>query len=314
MNGGLSQKQVLKELDIKSEHTVVDWKQFCRDVCVEHFLNKPQQIGGPGRIVEIDETRFSRKKYNRNRILPQRDHDIVNFLNQEVEYEKEAMQDLPKLKDFKVNVDGSYITLSKKHNGERIIVSFDVNENINIDEAMDDEIENVDDDSVPPNIVSYPTFKVQLTKDSGKTLQFFCAYNTSEQIAEEEEIPDVFRFDSVSVWQYPDAQEEGETSYEAETENMDGTLYKLLLNTLYERGINNEFAKDLLEISTIMEHKEYVGFLQDLNGFFSAKCLEVDSALKCHQRIHLSFEATTSVRVDVARLYGVKKTLDQTRT
>ncbi|XP_065054810.1 complement component 1 Q subcomponent-binding protein, mitochondrial-like [Rhopilema esculentum] len=203
--------------------------------------------------------------------LTEGDHDIVNFLNQEVEYEKEAMQDLPKLKDFKVNVDGSYITLSKKHNGERIIVSFDVNENINIDEAMDDEIENVDDDSVPPNIVSYPTFKVQLTKDSGKTLQFFCAYNTSEQIAEEEEIPDVFRFDSVSVWQYPDAQEEGETSYEAETENMDGTLYKLLLNTLYERGINNEFAKDLLEISTIMEHKEYVGFLQDLNGFFSAK-------------------------------------------
>ena len=49
------------------------------------------------------------------------------------------------------------------------------------------------------------------------------------------------------------------------------TLYKLLLNTLYERGINNEFAKDLLEISTLMEHKEYVGFLQDLKGFFSAK-------------------------------------------
>ena len=43
-------------------------------------------------------------------------------------------------------------------------------------------------------------------------------------MAEEEEIPDVFRFDSVSVWQYPDAQEEGETSYEAETENMDGVI------------------------------------------------------------------------------------------
>ena len=46
---GLSQKQILKELDIKSEHTVVDWKQFCRDICVEHFLINPQQIGGPGR-------------------------------------------------------------------------------------------------------------------------------------------------------------------------------------------------------------------------------------------------------------------------
>ncbi|XP_065064355.1 uncharacterized protein LOC135690664 [Rhopilema esculentum] len=68
---GLSQKQILKELEIKSEHTVVDWKQFCRDVCVEHFLNNPQQIGGPGRIVEIDESLFSKRKYNRGRILPQ---------------------------------------------------------------------------------------------------------------------------------------------------------------------------------------------------------------------------------------------------
>ena len=68
---GLSQKQVLKELDIKSEDTLVDWKQFCRDVCVEHFLNNPQQIEGPGRIDEINKSLFSRRKYNHGRILPQ---------------------------------------------------------------------------------------------------------------------------------------------------------------------------------------------------------------------------------------------------
>ena len=48
-------------------------------------------------------------------------------------------------------------------------------------------------------------------------------------------------------------------------------LYKLLLNALYERGINNDFARDLLDTSTVIEHKEYVNFLQDLKGFFSAK-------------------------------------------
>eukprot|EP00795_Rhopilema_esculentum_P017032 gene17032-8540_t len=68
---GLSQKQVLKELDIKSEHTMMNWKQFCRDVCVEHFLNNPQQIGGPGQMVEIDESLFFRRMYNRSRILPE---------------------------------------------------------------------------------------------------------------------------------------------------------------------------------------------------------------------------------------------------
>ena len=70
--------------------------------------------------------------------------------------------------------------------------------------------------------MSYPTFKVQIVKDGGKTLQFYCAFNTSPQEEEEEAFPDAFRFDSVSVWQHPDAQEEGESSYEAETENMDG--------------------------------------------------------------------------------------------
>lgn len=60
---------------------------------------------------------------------------------------------------------------------------------------------------------------MQIIKDGGKTLQFYCAFNTSPQEEEEEE---VFRFDSVSVWQHPDAQEEGESAYEAETENMDG--------------------------------------------------------------------------------------------
>ena len=53
--------------------------------------------------------------------------------------------------------------------------------------------------------------------------------------------------------------------------NFEQSLYKLLHNTLYERGINNEFAKELLQMSTTVEHKEYVNFLQDLKGFFSAK-------------------------------------------
>ena len=57
------------EVEIRSSHTVVDWKQFCRDVCVSYFLNHPEQIGGAGRVVEIDESLFSKRKYNRGRVL-----------------------------------------------------------------------------------------------------------------------------------------------------------------------------------------------------------------------------------------------------
>ena len=52
------------ELQIGSEHSIVDWIKYCKDIAVSHFLNNPVQIGGPRHIVETDENLFSRKNYN----------------------------------------------------------------------------------------------------------------------------------------------------------------------------------------------------------------------------------------------------------
>ena len=59
-----SVETIMKELKISSNKSVVDWNQFCRDVCVEYFANNPEKVGGVGQIVEIDETLFARRKYN----------------------------------------------------------------------------------------------------------------------------------------------------------------------------------------------------------------------------------------------------------
>ena len=67
----MAQDTIRHELQIKGEHTVVDWLQFCRDVPVEYFLNNPAPIGGAGHIVEIDESLFARRKYNRGRVVPE---------------------------------------------------------------------------------------------------------------------------------------------------------------------------------------------------------------------------------------------------
>ncbi|XP_065665553.1 uncharacterized protein LOC136086979 [Hydra vulgaris] len=62
---GLSVKDIQKALKIGSNKTVADWNQFCRDIAVTYFQNNHVQLGGPGSLVEIDESLFSRRKYNR---------------------------------------------------------------------------------------------------------------------------------------------------------------------------------------------------------------------------------------------------------
>eukprot|EP00644_Phytophthora_capsici_P018764 jgi/Phyca11/21817/fgenesh1_pg.PHYCAscaffold_130_\ len=51
-----------------SDVTAIDWYSFCRDVCSKKMLRCNMEIGGPGHIVEIDETSLKKKsKYGRGR-------------------------------------------------------------------------------------------------------------------------------------------------------------------------------------------------------------------------------------------------------
>ena len=69
--------------DLKvSEKTVIDWFNFCRDVCIHRVMENVQQIGGIGEIVEIDESKFVKAKYNRGRNVGMRDgwYEVRGFV------------------------------------------------------------------------------------------------------------------------------------------------------------------------------------------------------------------------------------------
>ena len=51
-----------------SRPTLVDWQNYIRDICAQYLLDHPTQLGGPNKTVEIDESYFMRRKYNRGEV------------------------------------------------------------------------------------------------------------------------------------------------------------------------------------------------------------------------------------------------------
>lgn len=52
---------IQRELEC-AHQTVVAWGNFCREVAIEVMLTKSERIGGPGKVVEIDESKFGKSK------------------------------------------------------------------------------------------------------------------------------------------------------------------------------------------------------------------------------------------------------------
>lgn len=61
------------EEDIEmSKETIADYYNYCREVIVADFMIREQErgkIGGPGKIVQIDESKIGKRKYNRGRMV-----------------------------------------------------------------------------------------------------------------------------------------------------------------------------------------------------------------------------------------------------
>ncbi|CAB4040103.1 Hypothetical predicted protein, partial [Paramuricea clavata] len=58
------QEEIRHELNIAT-HTAVDWDSFCRETCEVTLMEREHPIGGPGKIVQIDESKFGKRKYHR---------------------------------------------------------------------------------------------------------------------------------------------------------------------------------------------------------------------------------------------------------
>lgn len=62
--GNASLTLIEEPLEI-SHQTSVDWSSFCREVLFCYFIDNKQKLGGIGKVVEIDESKFGKRKYHR---------------------------------------------------------------------------------------------------------------------------------------------------------------------------------------------------------------------------------------------------------
>lgn len=49
------------------------------------------------------------------------------------------------------------------------------------------------------------------------------------------------------------------------------TLYDMLMDMLHDRGIGDDFVRDLMEFSTNYEQEKYVDFLEQMKSFVEEK-------------------------------------------
>jgi len=188
-----------------------------------------------------------------NKFLTQGDQELAEFLSQEIRTEKDNQRSavLPRVKGFTSKIDGSEVTLTKELDGEKIVVKFNVN--ITIENDFEEEGQEGGD------LHSTPEFMVDLSR-KGQTLTFNC--QTAVPKDEEE---DAFKI--LQIYSHDGTKHECESQYVASASEMDDNLYNLLMNLLDDRGINSEFAHEVMDLSTAHENKLYIQTLEDINKF-----------------------------------------------
>uniref|UniRef100_A0A096LXP0 Complement component 1 Q subcomponent-binding protein, mitochondrial n=1 Tax=Poecilia formosa TaxID=48698 RepID=A0A096LXP0_POEFO len=203
------------------------------------------------------------------------DKAFGEFLSDEIKEEKKIQKNksLPKMSGgWELEMNGTEAKLTKQLSGEKITVTFNVNNSI--PPNFEDEVEQGQQQKSPedePEIVSTPNFVIEVTKQGGKhSLVFDCHFPEDEGPGSFKLASQIFAIREVSFQPEGDSDWK-ETSYTLNTDSLDWALYDHMMDFLADRGVDNTFADELTELSTAIEHKEYIKFLEDLQSFVNCK-------------------------------------------
>lgn len=208
----------------------------------------------------------ARRCYSRSHTKAEK--ELVEFLAEEIVAEKKAqkLKTIPTTLDgFAVSLNGAEVNLEKQDGTDKIHISFNVNHTVDADAEAD--VDPRQDDVELGEMKSKPTFTVDIIRGN-QTLGFTCSFNNQPGASgADDSYNDIFGIDEITLYE----GEHSERVYSVAGEILDGYLYDLLMNYLEEKGISNEFADKLIDLSTCYEHTAYVSLLEGLSKFTSGK-------------------------------------------
>ncbi|EDV23752.1 uncharacterized protein TRIADDRAFT_57265 [Trichoplax adhaerens] len=182
----------------------------------------------------------------RRLLASQSDVQAVDYFNREIELESQALSNLPTIKNFKCEIQGTRATFCRELNNESITVTMDINDNVESNIPEFDPDENVDEDDI----------------DGGDRIFIHCSIDT-------ESTPDT-PFSLNEIYVLPNGVDE-KNAYCTRAENQDSEFYEVIYNSLRDRGIDHNFGQQLKDFCDVLEHSEYYKFLQTVRDFFKAE-------------------------------------------
>lgn len=204
------------------------------------------------------------------------DKAFGDFLSDELKEERKIQKSktLPKMSGgWELETNGTEVKLVRSVSGEKVSVTFNVNNSIPPSFEEEAEQGQQQKGEEEKDIVSTPNFVVEVTKQEATkhALVFDCHFPEDEiSHGDGEEESDIFAIREVSFQTDGDTDWK-ETSYTLSTDSLDWALYDHLMDFLADRGVDNTFADELMELSTAIEHQEYIKFLEDLGSFVKCK-------------------------------------------
>nr|CAG4641918.1 EOG090X0APE [Eurycercus lamellatus] len=194
------------------------------------------------------------------------DKELIEFLSEEIAAEKKNRKTKigSNLDGFDVKSNGAEIVLSKKFNNEQIEITLNVNHSVDAD-INEEELNPKADNPPAPEMKSRPQFEVKLIKGTHVT-RFACSFVQDSGETHEEGPNDVFTIDELAIYE----GQHNEQTYAVAGDILDGYMYDLLMNSLEERGVSNEFADKLSDLATKHEHDLFINLLERLQAFVKA--------------------------------------------